>query len=83
MKVRLGWDDKQKALEIADAVQQGGADEIAIHGRTKMDGYRADKIDWQKIGEVRQNYRFRSLPMVKSLMRSRRRNALPLPVVRI
>ena len=61
VKVRLGWDDKQKALEIADAVQQGGADEIAIHGRTKMDGYRADKIDWQKIGEVRQKL---SIPVI-------------------
>ena len=76
VKVRLGWDDKQKALEIADAVQQGGADEIAIHGRTKMDGYRADKLIGRKLAKCDKNYRFRSLPMVKFLMRSRRRECL-------
>lgn len=54
VKVRLGWDNADFAFDIADAVQQGGADEIAIHGRTKADGYRADRINWQKIGEIRQ-----------------------------
>ena len=53
MKVRLGWDCTSQAFEIADAVQQGGATEITIHGRTKADGYRADRINWEKIGEVR------------------------------
>ncbi|WP_386697441.1 tRNA dihydrouridine(16) synthase DusC [Lonepinella sp. MS14436] len=53
VKVRLGWDDISQAFEIADAVQQGGANEITIHGRTKADGYRADRINWQKIGEIR------------------------------
>ncbi|WP_439242943.1 tRNA dihydrouridine(16) synthase DusC [Lonepinella sp. BR2474] len=57
VKVRLGWDDISQALEIADAVQQGGATEITIHGRTKADGYRADRINWQKIGEVRAKLR--------------------------
>lgn len=54
VKVRLGWDSIDFAFDIADAVQQGGATEIAIHGRTKADGYRADRINWQKIGEIRQ-----------------------------
>lgn len=54
VKVRLGWDNPEQAFEIADAVQQGGASEITIHGRTKMDGYRADRINWGKINEVRQ-----------------------------
>lgn len=53
VKVRLGWDNVEQAFEIADAVQQGGATEITIHGRTKMDGYRADRINWHKIAEVR------------------------------
>ncbi|QLB12269.1 tRNA-U20a,U20b-dihydrouridine synthase [Bisgaardia hudsonensis] len=52
VKVRLGWDNTNQAFEIADAVQQGGATEITIHGRTKADGYRADRINWQKIAEV-------------------------------
>ena len=45
VKVRLGWDCTSQAFEIADAVQQGGATEITIHGRTKADGYRADRIN--------------------------------------
>ena len=49
--IRLGC--TSQAFEIADAVQQGGATEITIHGRTKADGYRADRINWEKIGEVR------------------------------
>lgn len=53
VKVRLGWDSDEQAFEIADAVQQGGATEITIHGRTKMDGYRAERINWEKIGEIR------------------------------
>ncbi|PJG85760.1 tRNA dihydrouridine(16) synthase DusC [Conservatibacter flavescens] len=54
VKVRLGWDSADFAFEIADAVQQGGANEITIHGRTKLDGYRADRINWAKINEIRQ-----------------------------
>ncbi|MDG6881926.1 Probable tRNA-dihydrouridine synthase [Phocoenobacter uteri] len=54
VKVRLGWDDYSQSFDIADAVQQGGANEIAIHGRTKKDGYKADKINWQAIGDIQQ-----------------------------
>lgn len=52
VKVRLGWDSAEHCFEIADAVVQGGADEITIHGRTKVDGYRAERINWQAIGEI-------------------------------
>ncbi|TEA27801.1 tRNA dihydrouridine(16) synthase DusC [Candidatus Schmidhempelia bombi] len=55
VKIRLGWQDKSQCIEIADAVAQGGADEITVHGRTKEDGYNADKIDWQTIGLIKQN----------------------------
>lgn len=54
VKVRLGWDNISQAFEIADAVEQGGATEITVHGRTKTDGYRADRINWKKIGKVRE-----------------------------
>ncbi len=54
MKVRLGWDSGEKKFEIADAVQQAGATELVVHGRTKEQGYRAEHIDWQAIGEIRQ-----------------------------
>lgn len=61
VKVRLGWDSVQHAFEIADAVQQGGATEITVHGRTKSDGYRADRINWAKIGEIRRKL---SIPVI-------------------
>lgn len=52
VKVRLGWDSAEQCFEIADAVQQGGANEITVHGRTKTDGYRAERINWQAIGNI-------------------------------
>ncbi|KAA6104031.1 MULTISPECIES: tRNA dihydrouridine(16) synthase DusC [unclassified Pantoea] len=54
VKVRLGWDSGARRFEIADAVQQAGASELVVHGRTKEDGYRAESINWQAIGEIRQ-----------------------------
>ncbi|NDK99859.1 tRNA dihydrouridine(16) synthase DusC [Photorhabdus bodei] len=54
VKVRLGWDNGDRQFEIADAVQQAGATEITVHGRTKEDGYQAERINWQAIGEIRQ-----------------------------
>ncbi|ATZ11091.1 tRNA dihydrouridine(16) synthase DusC [Erwinia amylovora] len=54
VKVRLGWDSGARQFEIADAVQQAGASELAVHGRTKEEGYRAEAINWQAIGEIRQ-----------------------------
>ena len=52
VKVRLGWDSSEQCFDIADAVVQGGANEITVHGRTKMDGYRAERINWQAISEI-------------------------------
>ncbi|WP_114192013.1 tRNA dihydrouridine(16) synthase DusC [Edaphovirga cremea] len=54
VKVRLGWDSLDHAFEIADAVQQAGATELAVHGRTKEDGYKAERINWPAIAEIRQ-----------------------------
>ena len=54
VKVRLGWESGDKKFEIADAVQQAGATELVVHGRTKEQGYRAECINWQAIGEIRQ-----------------------------
>ncbi|WOA51967.1 tRNA dihydrouridine(16) synthase DusC [Dickeya solani] len=57
VKVRLGWDSGDRQFEIADAVQQAGASELAVHGRTKEDGYRAERINWAAIGEIRRRLR--------------------------
>ena len=54
VKIRLGWDSGERQFEIADAVQQAGASELVVHGRTKEDGYKAERINWQAIGEIRQ-----------------------------
>lgn len=61
VKIRLGWDSSVQKFEIADAVEQGGATEITVHGRTKEDGYRSEKINWQAIGELRQRL---SIPVI-------------------
>ncbi len=39
-KMRLGFDDQSLAHENAIAIQNGGADWVTIHARTKKDGYR-------------------------------------------
>jgi tRNA-dihydrouridine synthase C len=54
VKIRLGWHDKSHCYEIANAIEHAGANEIAIHGRTKTEGYQADKIDWLTIGKIKQ-----------------------------
>ncbi|WP_265497735.1 tRNA dihydrouridine(16) synthase DusC [Providencia rustigianii] len=54
VKVRLGWDSSQFSHEIADAAQQAGVTELTVHGRTKEDGYKAECINWQAIGDIRQ-----------------------------
>ncbi|WP_407321286.1 tRNA dihydrouridine(16) synthase DusC [Dickeya ananatis] len=54
VKVRLGWDSGDRQFEIADAVAQAGASELVVHGRTKEDGYRAERINWVAIGDIRQ-----------------------------
>ncbi|AFU19239.1 tRNA dihydrouridine(16) synthase DusC [Actinobacillus suis] len=61
VKVRLGWDSADQCFEIADAVAQGGANEITVHGRTKQDGYRAERINWQAIGEIQKRL---SIPVI-------------------
>lgn len=54
VKIRLGWHDKSLCYEIAQAIASAGATELVVHGRTKQDGYQADKIDWQTIGQIKQ-----------------------------
>ncbi|QXB22023.1 tRNA dihydrouridine(16) synthase DusC [Lelliottia amnigena] len=61
VKIRLGWDSDARQFEIADAVQQAGATELVVHGRTKEDGYKAERINWQAIGEIRKRL---SIPVI-------------------
>ena len=42
-------------------MQQAGATELVVHGRTKEDGYKAERINWQAIGEIRKRL---SIPVI-------------------
>ncbi len=52
-KIRLGWDDSSRNyLEVAKILEDNGASLIAVHGRTKAQGYKG-QADWDAIGEVK------------------------------
>jgi nifR3 family TIM-barrel protein len=51
-KIRLGWSDRRNYLEIARIVEANGGALIAVHGRTKEQGY-AGMADWDAIAEVK------------------------------
>jgi tRNA-dihydrouridine synthase B len=51
-KIRIGWDeDHIVAVEAAKFLEDAGASAIAIHGRTKLQGYSGD-ADWNEIAKV-------------------------------
>lgn len=53
-KIRLGWEpDDQNYMQIARIVEENGGSMIALHGRTRDQGYRGD-ADWDSIAEVKQ-----------------------------
>ncbi|MCG6139324.1 tRNA dihydrouridine synthase [Leptospira mtsangambouensis] len=53
-KMRLGYDSTEQALVCAKALEDGGAEEIVVHARTKTDGYKPPAYwDWiYKIGST-------------------------------
>ena len=54
VKFRLGWDESSiNVVELAKAAEDCGVQEIAVHGRTRMQQY-GGKADWQWIGKVKQ-----------------------------
>lgn len=53
-KIRLGWDDTSRNyLEIARIIEDNGGKLVAVHGRTKKQGYTGE-ADWDAIAEVKQ-----------------------------
>ncbi len=53
-KIRLGWDDDElNYLNVADAITQNGGALIAVHGRTRAQGYKGS-ADWDAIAEIKQ-----------------------------
>ena len=55
-KIRLGYEDKSLFLDNARAIEQAGAAELAVHARTKAEGYRPP-AHWEYIGKIRENLR--------------------------
>jgi len=51
-KIRLGWDDKSRCVEIAQAIESAGANELTVHARTKEEGYRPP-AHWQYIHKIK------------------------------
>jgi tRNA-dihydrouridine synthase B len=53
-KMRLGWDqDTRNYLQIARIIQENGGKLLAVHGRTRRQGY-SGKADWDAIAEIKQ-----------------------------
>jgi tRNA-dihydrouridine synthase C len=53
-KMRLGVNDASRALECAQAIADAGADELVVHARTKVDGYRPPAY-WELIHEIQRS----------------------------
>ena len=53
LKYRAGWNDRELvAVELARLAEDCGLDAIALHPRTREQGY-AGKADWSRIAEVK------------------------------
>lgn len=60
-KIRLGWDDSSKNyLQIAEIVEKSGGKCIAVHARTKTQGF-SGSADWNAIKEIKQHI---SIPVI-------------------
>ena len=60
-KIRTGWDDKSiNAVNVARQLESLGIAALAIHGRTRAQGY-SGCADWDVIGEVAQSV---SIPVI-------------------
>ncbi len=54
-KMRLGWDDNSRNYQVvARAIYENGGKLIAIHGRTRAQGYDG-QADWDAIAQVKQD----------------------------
>jgi tRNA-dihydrouridine synthase C len=59
-KMRLGFEDDTRMLDCALAIEAAGANELAVHARTKAHGYRPPAY-WEHIATLRQHVR---LPLI-------------------
>ncbi len=60
-KIRLGWDESSlNFLEISRIIENEGAQMIAVHARTKNQGY-SGKANWDAIGQIKNE---RDIPII-------------------
>ncbi|NML15856.1 tRNA dihydrouridine(16) synthase DusC [Azohydromonas sp. G-1-1-14] len=59
-KMRLGFNDDTRAEDCAQAIEAAGADELVVHARTKVHGYKPPAY-WERVADIRAVVR---LPMV-------------------
>ncbi len=52
-KMRLGLEDKSLALDNAIAIAEAGAENLAVHARTKIEGYKPP-AHWEWIARIRE-----------------------------
>jgi tRNA-dihydrouridine synthase B len=59
VKIRIGFNEKYP-VEIARAVEDGGADFITVHGRTRSGGFKSE-VDYDAIAEIKRSI---SIPVI-------------------
>lgn len=52
VKIRLGFEDQSRFLDVVAGIADAGATELTIHARTKKQGYRAPAY-WEEIARAR------------------------------
>lgn len=63
VKTRLGWDHNSKIIvELAEQLQDCGAQAITVHGRTRSQLY-SGSADWEMIARVKENPRL-NIPVI-------------------
>lgn len=60
VKIRLGFNDTEMLMDLARGVEAAGASELAIHARTRADGYRPP-AHWHLVAALREQLR---IPLV-------------------
>jgi len=53
-KIRLGYEDKSLAIENSLAIAEAGANELAVHARTKEEGYKPP-VHWHWIAKINES----------------------------
>jgi len=57
VKIRAGWDETSvNCVEVARSAEAGGAAAVALHGRTRSQGY-SGRADWSLIRAVKESVR--------------------------